>query len=272
MPARASGELVALDLDGTLLESADQLPREHAAAVAELLDLGVQVALVTGRPLLTTRWVWQALGLRTPLVCFNGGWVGLPGQTPLAAQPLAEAEVRRGIKGMHGLEGAIAAYPDEHTWLMDREIAHTRSWRELYQVSIEVDARRFAAWSGPSWKLMFVCAPEHLAVAEPRLREGLGDTHQVVVSQEDRIEVLPGGITKAWGLERLARHLGIARERVWAVGDAENDREMISWAGHGCAMGQAPFSLRAIARHVLPSCAMRGLTALPALLRAGSGP
>jgi Cof subfamily protein (haloacid dehalogenase superfamily) len=269
MPASAPARLVALDLDGTLLEEADRLPPEHVQAVQAIQDLGVQVALVTGRPLLSTRWVWEALALQTPLVCFNGGWVGIPGQAPLAAQALEEAQVRLGIQGMRSLEGAIAAYPDETTWLMDRWIPHTAHWQELYQVPIEVDAKRFAPWQGPSWKLMFVCAPAVLAVAEPRLRESLGRTHQVVVSQEDRIEVLPPGITKAWGLERLARHLGIERAQVWAVGDAENDREMIAWAGHGCVMGQATPALQRIARHVLPSCAARGLLALPALLAPG---
>jgi Cof subfamily protein (haloacid dehalogenase superfamily) len=267
MPAR----LVALDLDGTLLEEVDRLPAEHVRAVAELRAMGVAVVLVTGRPLLTTRWVWEQLALGTPLVCFNGGWVGIPGQEPFAWQDLGESETRRAIAGMHGLGGAIAAYPDIETWLMDREIPHTRHWRELYHVRIEVDAGRFAPWSGRSWKLMYICEPRHLEATEARLRAALGASHQVVVSQEDRIEVLPGGITKAWGLERLAAHLGVARDQVWAVGDAENDREMIAWAGHGCAMGQASASLRASARHVLPSIAERGLQRLPALLEAALG-
>jgi Cof subfamily protein (haloacid dehalogenase superfamily) len=262
--------LVALDLDGTLLDDHSRLPAEHARAVRELVALGAQVAIVTGRPLLTTRWVWRELGLATPVVCFNGSWVGVPGEPPFATALLNEVQARRGIAALREHDGAICGYPDAETWIMDREIGHTRRWREFYQVSIEVAPARFADWRGPSCKLMFVAEPGPMRALEPRLRASLGGEFYVVLSQPDRIEVLPRGITKAWGLERLAERLGVPREDVWAVGDADNDREMLAWAGRGCAMGQAPASLRAIARHVLPSIDDRGLAALPALIARGS--
>ena len=77
------------------------------------------------------------------------------------------------------------------------------------------------------------------------------------------------GHHKAWGLERLAGHPRHPRTAVWAVGDADNDREMVQWAGHGCAMGHAPESLRRLARHLLPDIHQQGLDALPALVLGG---
>ncbi len=258
--------LVALDLDGTLLPRADCLPEAHIQAVARLLDMGVAVALVTGRPLLTTAWVWRRLGLASALVCFNGGWVGMPSGATIATAPLSEAQTRRAIASLDGLGGAISAYPDASTWVMDRAIAHTARWRELYGADIQIAPERFRAWAGPTWKLMFVCEPARMPAAERRLRARLDGELHVVISQEDRLEIQPRGITKAWGLERLAAHLGIGRAEVWAVGDEENDHEMIAWAGHGCAMGQAPNALKGVARHVLPSAAAHGLAALPDLI------
>jgi 5-amino-6-(5-phospho-D-ribitylamino)uracil phosphatase len=70
--------LLALDLDGTLLTEDCQLPMGHVHAVRAIRRLGIDVVIATGRGLLTTRWVWRALGLQSPLVCFNGGWVGHP--------------------------------------------------------------------------------------------------------------------------------------------------------------------------------------------------
>jgi Cof subfamily protein (haloacid dehalogenase superfamily) len=258
--------LVALDLDGTLLDEGSRLPPGHARAVRELVALGAQVAIVTGRPLLTTTWVWRELGLPTPAVCFNGTWVGVPGQTPLAAKALAQADARTAIAALRDFDGAICGYPDCDTWIMDREIAHTRRWREFYRVDIPVAPERFSAWSGPTWKLMFVADPAAMAGIEPRLRARLGGAFHVVLSQNDRIEILPSGVSKDWGLRHLAASLGVARDDVWAVGDADNDREMIAWAGHGCAMGQAPERITAIARHRLPSIEARGLCALPPLI------
>lgn len=262
MPSR----LVALDLDGTLLTEGSELPAGHERAVEALRAMGVEVALVTGRPLLTTRWVQDRLRLRAPLVCFNGGWVGHPYAEPLAQSVLAEADVRDVVRELAEDDGAICCYPRADVWIMDREIALTRRWRELYQAPIAIDRARIADWRGPSCKLMFVADPERLAAVASRVRARFADRFHVVVSQPDRFEVSGHGVTKEWGLVRLAAHLGVAREHVWAVGDADNDREMVAWAGHGCAMGHASESLRRIARHVLPGIAARGLCVLPELL------
>ena len=282
--------LVALDLDGTLLDDNSQLSPGHRHAVHDLLQLGAAVALVTGRPLLTTTWVWHELRLSTPIVCFNGTWVGTapvltadgatgPAGTTWAGCPLTEAEVRwalatlqKSLDGQPGATGAICGYPDAGTWLIDRATPHTQRWSAHYRVPIGLAPERFRDWRGPSWKLMYVAEPAVVAHALPRLRAGLCGRMEVVVSQPDRVEILPRGITKAWGLEHLAQHLGVPRERVWAVGDADNDREMIAWAGQGCAMGQAPAGLRRLAKHVLPSVDARGLCALvPMVARAIAG-
>ena len=58
------------------------------------------------------------------------------------------------------------------------------------------------------------------------------------------------GVSKASALARVAARRGIGREDVLAVGDGDNDREMLRWAGHGVAMGQAPASVCADADEV----------------------
>lgn len=259
-------QLVALDLDGTLLDHQGGLPAAHARTVAELLAAGVQVALVTGRPLLTARWVHRALNLRTPLVCFNGGWVGYPECAPLAASVLEEAEVREVVAALVDQGGTICCYPRADEWLVDEETSHTAHWRERYDTQITLDRARIHDWRGSSCKIMFVAVPERLSAVARRLQVRFAGRYHVVVSQDDRCEISRVGITKEWGLSRLAAHLGVAREQIWAVGDAANDAEMITWAGHGCAMGDAPERLRGLARHVLPSASARGLCVLPGLL------
>jgi hypothetical protein len=263
--------LVALDLDGTLLDYGSTLPMGHEHAVRELHRQGILVAIVTGRMVLTARWVWDRLALTTPLVAFNGGWVGMPDHAPFALAMLPGSDARDIITELRDFDGATCGYPDAHTWLMNREIASTVRWRELYGVDIRIGTEPFASWQGPTHKVMFVTTPLQVPLVVARLKQRFAGRFQVVVSQEDRIEILPGAVHKAWGLERLAHHLGVSRERVWAVGDADNDREMIAWAGHGCVMGQAHHSLRGIARHVLPGVHARGLCALPGLIARHQG-
>lgn len=258
--------LVGFDLDGTLLTETSELPAAHERAIHDLRRAGVQVAIVTGRPLPTALWVWERLHLSTPLACYNGGWVGFPGQPPFAQRPLSGADVRDIIAAVDGLGGALCAYPSAMEWIMDREILHTRAWREFYRMPIPVQPERFAAWEGTSCKMMYVAAPALIPGLVATMRQRFAGRFLVAASQDDRIEIMPAGITKAWGLQHLAEHLGVPRERVWGVGDAENDREMVAWAGHGCVMGQASARLRDIARHVLPGVQARGIAALPALV------
>ncbi|MDW8372651.1 MAG: Cof-type HAD-IIB family hydrolase [Planctomycetota bacterium] len=264
--------LIALDLDGTLLDEASRLPAGHERTVQELRRAGHAVALVTGRPLLITEGWWRRLRLETPLVCFNGGWVGYPGRAPLATLRLSEQDTRDILEALRDRGGVACGYPDERRWWMDRIALETAGWSERYGADIEIRPADFLPWCGPSFKVMYVVDPAHTPRLVRELRARFRERFHVVQSQPDRLEILPRGCDKAWGLRRLAAHLGIAREQVWAVGDADNDLEMVRWAGHGCAMGHAPLALRRAARHLLPGIQARGLCALPTLLRQHGAP
>lgn len=259
-------KLLALDLDGTLLDAASQLPQAHRETVAWVRSQGIEVAIVTGRPLLTTRWVWERLGLDTPVVCFNGVWVGVPGEAPLACEALSEADVHDIVAVLAQLDGAICVYPGVERWLIHRFTARTRDFSQLYGVTIEEQPELLRTWTGPSCKVMFVAEPERIPHALALAQQALGDRFHMVASQEDRFEIHRPGVTKAWGLARLCSVMGIQAGEVWAVGDAANDAEMIAWAGVGCAMGHAPAALQAQAQVILPSIHEHGLQALRALI------
>jgi hydroxymethylpyrimidine pyrophosphatase-like HAD family hydrolase len=149
---------------------------------------------------------------------------------------------------------------------MNRDTEVTRTWRDLYRAPIQVRPDLHETWQGDSMKMMFAGTPDSVLATRNHLQERFATRFHIVISQPDRLEILPTAITKAWGLIQLAKYLGIPREAVWAAGDADNDREMLLWSGHGCAMGQAADSLRAACRHTLPSAQARGLCALVPLL------
>jgi len=259
--------LVALDLDGTLLTEESVLTAAHERTVRELQHAGCHLAIVTGRPVLITQAIWRRLGLTTPLVCFNGGWVGFPGQPALACLRLSEDDTRDILAQLRGRGGVACGYPDEKSWWMDRLAMETAGWPVKYGTSIEIRPEDFAPWKGPSFKVMYVADPLQTPGIVRDLRDHFRDRFHVVLSQPDRLEILPKGISKVWGLSKLATLLGVERADVWSVGDAENDLEMVAWAGHGCAMGHGPEKLLRVARHILPGIHARGLCALPQLMQ-----
>jgi Cof subfamily protein (haloacid dehalogenase superfamily) len=259
--------LLALDLDGTLLDHNSLIPDAHRQAIAAVQAMNIPVALVTGRPVITTRPVWESLNLRNAAVCFNGTWLGHPDGEAIEQRPLAREDVHEIVQIMRQHEGVICCYTRD-AWVMDCVVPRTRHWCQKYHTdAIHIDPGLIYDWPWPSPKVMFVCEPERLKVAVADLQAHFGPRYHVVASQEDRLEVHQPGITKAWGLSRLCELLGIERKTVWAAGDANNDQEMINWVGTGCAMGHAPAALKAVATHVLPPIEEHGLTAIPDLLR-----
>jgi Cof subfamily protein (haloacid dehalogenase superfamily) len=257
-------QLVALDLDGTTVDAACVIPAAHRATVNDLHQRGVQVALVTGRPLITTRTVHQELRLTTPVVSFNGAWVGQIDGTELASAPLSRQQVRTALAALRPLLGndsAVGIYPDAERWLISVWTEQTKNFPELYGVPIE-HVEGLLNWDAPSLKILVVAPPARVPSMVEVLQDALAGTAHVVISQEDRFEIIQQHVDKSWGLSRLAELLGIPQEQVWAVGDNRNDIEMLLWAGCGFAMGQAPQVVRESADQTLPSIQDAGLQAL----------
>lgn len=255
-------KLIGIDLDGTLLcPKRSELPRAHERVMKHLQRQGVAIALVTGRPLLTTVPIWQRLQLTTPIVCFNGAWVGYPNEHCIAQEPLSAADTRAIIAALQGIPGSISAYPNVYTWKMNQLSTTTANWPHIYKAPIDVDPAAFEHWNCPSPKVLFACDPAIIDDAMQRIHDRFGKRFHAVKSQADRFEV-QRPINKATGLDALCRHLHLEASDVWAIGDAANDIEMLAWAGQSFAMGHAPQAVRNTADVVLPSIAARGISAL----------
>ena len=85
-------------------------------------------------------------------------------------------------------------------------------------------------------------------------KAALGETFELVVhSSEGVFEVVPAGYSKAIGIEKVCEKFGIPVEDTYAFGDSENDLEMLRFAGHGIAMGNANEIVKAVAEHITTS-------------------
>ena len=259
-------KLLAVDLDGTLLcAKRSKLSVAHQRCIKQIQNRGIEVALVTGRPLLTAQPIWQQLNLKTPLVCFNGAWLGLPDQEPLFQHALPAEDVQDIVSVLREFDGSISAYPNAYTWCMHEVCPTTADWPHIYQTNIQIRPEMFTKWSHTSPKVLFACNPEIINDALRAIKQQFGNRFHAVKSQEDRFEVQQP-VHKAIGLAALANHLQIPQDEVWAVGDAANDIEMLDWAGVGLAMGHAPHQLKQKAQFILPGINAHGMSAIPNLI------
>ncbi len=248
--------LIATDVDGTLLDEDERVTPRTRSAVLAAVDAGTHFVLATGRP---PRWiapVVDALGFAPMAVCANGAVVYdsatdriLSAQT-LSVDVLVQlAEVAtRVIPGAGlavervGRSAHDAATPQflsspgyEHAWLNP----------DNTEVSLE------DVLGAPAVKLLIRRAGARSADMAAALAPHVGIEGDLTYSTNNGlIEVVPLGVSKATGVDEVARPLGVTAEDVVAFGDMPNDIPMLLWAGLGVAMGNAHPEAKAAADEV----------------------
>ena len=274
--------LVALDLDGTLLNRRSQITPRTRSAVLTASQQGVVVVPATGRALATLPpEVAQLPGVRYVLTT-NGAAVWDLGSEPMSSvySRYADAEKRQitqpvcllqrlfppqKAREVFGLcqqyEGELTVFSDGRA-IKDRESQDLAAARMARHCSTEADQPydgRFtvvpdlAEWMSREAHViekfcLFFGSAEKAQAALPAFRQLKGV--EVVQGSPDNVEVTAQGVDKGEALLALADQLGIPRSETMAVGDSENDRALLEKAGVSAAMANAMPSIQALADYV----------------------
>lgn len=235
--------LIALDLDGTTVKSDGTVSASVKEAVQECIRRHIAVIIATGRMPQSAKRYWEELNLPPgPLVAFQGAMVvWVPEGRIQSKVALPDGSARRVVKWALEQDLLIQVYVGTELWVS----------REDPRVRRYIDANHIPAWVlGPDEIIDWPEAPIKVLLQDDarvldRLRGDLqnrlnADPVRIFKSQADYLEVVNVDVGKAKGLKAAAQALGIPREQVLAIGDAENDIDMLTWAGLGIAMGQAP--------------------------------
>jgi hypothetical protein len=242
--------LLALDHDGTLLDSRKRLSPRTREAVAGALRLGVRVAVVTGRRCPATRPYADELGPGVLLVLHNGALIVDDGAVVLS-RPLPRAVARAALAVgrelgaeavLHcgpGGEGRVLAEPD--AWrnpLLARYLASAGSHTEQVG-SLEAVLER-----EDPMQVMFGGGTDAMEALAPVLGRRLGAAARVERTAYGRLgiailDVLEPSVGKARAVRFLQGRLGVSAAETLAVGDNWNDREMLEQAGLGLVMANA---------------------------------
>lgn len=261
MPIR----LLALDLDGTLLNSRGQLSERNARALADARERGVRVALATGRRFRDARPIALELGLDVPLISHNGALTRHA--RTLETIALFPLPVAAALKAL-----AIGRGVATHALVSDEKQGHEGLGVLVYdRLSGDNPAlMKYVAWArrihGDDGAVQETASlesyldhdPVHLTFSgacgplndlNERLQRELGAEAKVFSTMYPKLDfglldVLHPGASKGVGVAAVAKELHIARNDVMAIGDNFNDLEMLRYAGIGVVMGNAEASLR----------------------------
>jgi hydroxymethylpyrimidine pyrophosphatase-like HAD family hydrolase len=272
-------KLLALDLDGTLLDDRGRVHAEDAEAIARAAEAGVRVTVVTGRLYSGTRESARAIGALGPVACVDGTHIVEAGSDrdlfhQALAEPAAEA-VRQATS-----QTKVACFVFAHDEIVFDEhgepfVPYVKLWSARMVRHQRVTEHPH--WGHPRGVSAVVCVgPEESIRHAAAAVEGAGGAF-VAAFPVRRAEVEPvwGMVVRAAGHDKgtalgwLAGHYGCAPEEVAAVGDWLNDVPMFAVAGRSFAMGQAPDVVKAAAGEVLSATSATGGGVAEALRRLG---
>jgi Cof subfamily protein (haloacid dehalogenase superfamily) len=248
--------LIASDVDGTLLDNDEVITPRTRQAVRTAVQAGATFVLATGRP---PRWispVVDQLGFAPMAVCANGAVLYDPATDrivsvrTLSADLLGElAEIAtRAIPGAGlAVERVGRSAHDAATPQFVSSPGYQHAWLNPDNTEVSLED----LLSAPAVKLLIRKAGARSADMAAELAKHVGIQGDITYSTDNGlVEVVPVGISKATGVEEVARPLEIAAGDVVAFGDMPNDVPMLLWAGHGVAMGNAHPEVLAAANEV----------------------
>ncbi len=245
--------LVAVDLDGTLLTSANTLAREGSRLLTEAARNDVHVVLATARFPISVRDFCRSLQITGPIICLNGAQVFASPDGPM----LASLSFPRRI----GLE--IACLADANGWETTVTVGETTYYRQRPGQALgPFDTGRVVV---PTNSDGVVADPVRILTQDTQAMERIQVLCESKYSRSCTIDlyhrpdgtawslgVFPKRANKGAGLRVILRHLGIRRSEALAIGNDYNDIPLFRQAGLSVAMGNAPEVVKQAARVVAP--------------------
>ncbi|MEC1662326.1 Cof-type HAD-IIB family hydrolase [Bacillus halotolerans] len=264
-------KLIAIDLDGTLLNSKHQVSSENENALRQAQRDGIEVVVSTGRAYFDVVSIFEPLGIKTWVISANGAVIHDPDgrlyhsetidkkraydilswlqsenyyyevftdsaiYTPQNGRQLLDVELDR-VKSANPKADLSVLMQAAEVQYSQSGFAYIDTFQELFEEDKQIDFYNI---------LGFSFFKEKLEAGWQRYQEDKDLT--LVSSADHNFELSSKKSSKGQALERLAKRLNIPMKKTAAVGDSLNDRSMLEAAGKGVAMGNAREDIKAIA-------------------------
>jgi Cof subfamily protein (haloacid dehalogenase superfamily) len=244
--------LVACDLDGTLVGPDLAFSPRVREAICRAGAQGAIVTLATGRGYPSTHLFASQLAIRAPLVCYQGAQVKACDGSTLYESLLPRRYLPPVVELCQDYGWELSAYCDDRVY-QTTQIYEPAFYERWFGLPVEQVCHLMEALPGDPIKFIIIAPTQAEGDGiEHLLRAHADERFQIMRSHPQFVEGLARGVSKGDGVARLARQLGIEREEVMAIGDSENDRSMVAWAGLGVAIGNATRQVKAVAAVVAP--------------------
>lgn len=245
-------KLVAIDLDGTLLNDKDEIGNITGELMKRSINLGVKFAMCSSRIYLATKYYNVQIDKTQPIITSNGGLVTI-NEKAIFSYPLASEDLIKIISIVHQEKKDIHfsfGYGNySKNYLCTNRIASvrriTREYNQTVPKEFSIDTKllkepiRYIKENNiESYKISFMDNNPHVL---DKLKTSLKNLnkYEITSSEANNIEITQKGVSKGKALKKLADYYGYSLDECVAIGNDMNDLSMIREAGIGVAMKNA---------------------------------
>ncbi len=232
-------QLVAVDVDGTLLDGSHRLRANVRDSLDQLASSGVKIVLATARGPHALGLIVRQLSFSPWLVCFSGGWIGeldsgsLLAKTVLCDKRLTPSAAR-----------VIVTAAFAHN--IEPNIYTPTEWR-VRTLTPEIRAESVIVESA---QIMLITGDGEQTKPLTNIANLIKPLSTTTFSKPNYLEIIPIGVNKANALATVAQSLGVELSQSAAIGDGLNDLELLREVGLGIAMGNASETVKSAAKWV----------------------
>lgn len=237
-------KLMAVDIDGTLLNSQGILTEETRKAIISGVEKGLIFTISTGRPLQGVEYFNRLLNLDLPYITYNGAMVIMGKSKEILYEQNLSSEDANHIIDLGKKYGTTIIIWADNKLFVTELTERVQRYKEISNVEpIVINDLQKLVKAGAT-KILWYDEIEKIEKYHMEVGKYLNDSVNFHTSRPMFLEFVDKKASKAIAMEKLGEHFGIKRGEMIAVGDGYNDLSMIEYAGLGVAMANAKDAIR----------------------------
>lgn len=254
-------KLIAIDLDGTLLDSKRNLSKENYQAIQDAKAAGIKVVLCTGRPLRSMNYLLDELHLKDEedlAITYNGGLIQHTKSGDIVHEFTLDRKQCIDIYKL-GQELNLPVnfidleyiyeppYPEGVESIYNKGNTNIPKDQALQFSKLLMDEMPEPFTIN---KVVMSRPGEELDAAIPRIDKSYYEKYNIYKSQDNILEILPKNVDKGFAMRVVGEMLGLEKNEIMGIGDQENDKSLVENAGLGVAMGNAIEDVKTVADYI----------------------
>lgn len=254
-------KLVCIDMDGTLLNKNHEVSEENKRALKEATDLGVNIAISTGRVFASARIYAKITGIKAPLICSNGSYIRGKDTDEVIFKSVLNREALDKMYEVIKKHNFLAYFDTPYGIISDTKIPDDDSHRimnkwvdedeQIQFYEVEDFREAFNEYASDILKLIIIEDKNSTKIKDAKEDiDKLSDYVDIVYSWGGCAELMAKGTSKGNAVKMLAKRLGIKKEEIMCIGDSGNDLSMIKESGLAVVMDNAPKEIKKYANYI----------------------